>query len=141
MVADRTLAGTCHCGALRWSFEGDPGSVTACNCTVCRRYGVLWAYGHEGAGVDGGPAVGLEGVASSYRPGSHIEFLFCPTCGNLAAWRALSPGKTHGRKRMAVNVRLAEPEAVAELPIDRFDGLVTFEDLPPDGRCVADYWA
>jgi hypothetical protein len=39
-----------------------------------------------------------------------------------------------------VNLRLAEPEPVAKIPIDHFDGLVRFEDLPRDGRCVADYW-
>ena len=38
------LTGTCHCGAAHWTLEGDPGSVTACNCTLCRRYGTLWAY-------------------------------------------------------------------------------------------------
>jgi hypothetical protein len=37
-------------------------------------------------------------------------------------------------------VRLSEPEAVAHIPIDHFDGLRTFEDLPRDGRCVSDYW-
>lgn len=45
-----------------------------------------------------------------------------------------------GRRRIAVNLRLTEPGAVAQVPIDRFDGLNTFEDLPRDGRCVADYW-
>jgi hypothetical protein len=30
------LNGTCHCGALSWNLEGDPGSITACNCTLCR---------------------------------------------------------------------------------------------------------
>jgi hypothetical protein len=29
---------------------------------------------------------------------------------------------------------------VAHMPIDHFDGLDTFDDLPRDGRCVADYW-
>jgi len=29
---------------------------------------------------------------------------------------------------------------VARIPIDRFDGLDAFEDLPRDGRCVGDYW-
>jgi hypothetical protein len=38
------VEGSCHCGAVRWSFDGTPESATACNCTVCRRYGVLWAY-------------------------------------------------------------------------------------------------
>jgi hypothetical protein len=41
---------------------------------------------------------------------------------------------------MAVNVRLAPPDAVRDLPIDLFDGLDTFEDLPSDGRCVRDLW-
>ncbi|MDE2462228.1 MAG: GFA family protein, partial [Alphaproteobacteria bacterium] len=35
------LTGTCHCGAAHWTFEGDPGAITACNCTLCRRYGAL----------------------------------------------------------------------------------------------------
>jgi len=41
---------------------------------------------------------------------------------------------------MAVNIRLAPPDAVADLAIDHFDGLDTFEDLPRDGRCVRDLW-
>ena len=40
------LKGTCHCGDAGWALEEFPQSATACNCTVCRRYGVLWAYGY-----------------------------------------------------------------------------------------------
>ena len=46
-----------------------------------------------------------------------------------------------GRRRMAVNARLAEPAAVAHIPIDHFDGFDTFEDLPRSGRCMRDYLA
>ena len=35
---------------------------------------------------------------------------------------------------------VVEPAVVARIPIDHFDGLDTFDDLPRDGRCVADYW-
>ena len=58
-----------------------------------------------------------------------------------AAWHfgALKPD-ADGRRRIAVNLRLAEPGAVAQIPIDRFDGFGRFEDLPRDGRCVSDYW-
>ena len=38
------MKGTCHCGAIEWQLDYDPGPITACNCTVCRRYGALWAY-------------------------------------------------------------------------------------------------
>ena len=42
------MNGSCHCGRVTWTLKTPPTSVTACNCTVCRRYGVLWAYGHIG---------------------------------------------------------------------------------------------
>jgi hypothetical protein len=45
-----------------------------------------------------------------------------------------------GRRRIAVNIRLALSDAVAALPIDHFDGLDTFGDRPSDGRCVRDLW-
>ena len=35
------LTGTCHFGDTGWTFDGMPESVTACNCTLCRRYGAL----------------------------------------------------------------------------------------------------
>jgi hypothetical protein len=60
-------------------------------------------------------------------------------CGCVAFWRGQRTDE-QGRRRIAVNLRLAEPEAVARIPIDHFDGLNTFDDLPRDGRCVADYW-
>jgi hypothetical protein len=31
------------------------------------------------------------------------------------------------------------PQAVATIPIEDFDGLNTFDDLPRDARCVGDY--
>jgi hypothetical protein len=127
------IQGSCHCGAVQWRFDGVPDGATACNCTVCRRYGVLWAYAYEGDGIT------VSGATRAYVRGDSLGFHFCPACGCVAFWRALgSDGK--GRRRIAVNLRLAEPEAVAEIPIDRFDGLGKFEDLPRDGRRVADYW-
>jgi hypothetical protein len=127
------IEGSCHCGAVRWSFEGVPESATACNCTICRRYGTLWAYDYEDEGI------GVSGPTAVYARGGHIGFHFCPGCGCVAYWRALEPGQD-GRRRIAVNLRLAEPESVGAIVLDRFDGLGAFEDLPRDGRCVADMW-
>ncbi len=131
------LTGSCHCGASGWALEGDPGSITACNCTLCRRYGVLWAYDYEGERIN------LTGLSATYKRADSadpsMEVHFCPTCAGVLAWRGLRL-EADGRRRIAVNVRLAEPEAVAALAIDHFDGLDTFEDLPSDGRCVRDLW-
>lgn len=57
----------------------------------------------------------------------------------MAYWRALVPGED-GRRRIAVNLRLAAPEEMAPIVLDHFDGLVSFDDLGRDGRCVADLW-
>ena len=127
------IQGSCHCGAVTWQFEGLPEGATACNCTVCSRYGVLWAYGHEGEGIK------VAGPSKAYVRGKATEFHFCPHCGCVAFWRAKALGDD-GRRRIAVNLRLTEPGPIAKLPIDHFDGLDTFDDLPRDGRCVADYW-
>jgi hypothetical protein len=132
------LTGYCHCQAAHWSLEGDPGSITACNCTMCRRYGALWAYDYEGE------RIALFGPVSAYtrvgKADPALEILFCPKCACVLAWRGLRL-EEDGRRRIAVNVRLADPEAVAQLLIDHFDGLMSFEDLPSSGRCVRDLWA
>lgn len=124
--------GRCHCGKVHWRFDGTPEAATVCNCTICRRYGALWAYDYDGRRIH------HSGATSVYvRRGGTIGFHFCADCGCVSWWRALEPGE-NGLFRIAVNLRLAEPDAVAAVPLMRFDGLGRFEDLPPDGRCVAD---
>lgn len=128
------VRGTCHCEAVTWTFDRIPEDATACNCTVCRRYGALWAYDYEGEGIR------VSGPTTAYVRGDAIGFHFCPTCGCMAYWRGLEPFED-GRRRIAVNLRLAtDPDAIVEIPIRHFEGLETFEDLPLDGRCVRDYW-
>jgi hypothetical protein len=127
------IEGSCHCGSVRWRFDGEPDGATACSCTVCRRYGALWAYDHVDEGIH------VTGPTQAYVRGQAIEFHFCSRCGCAAYWLALRLSED-GRRRIAVNLRLAEPAAVAAIPIDHFDGLDTFDDLPRDGRCVGDYW-
>ena len=128
------IEGSCHCGAVRWQFDGMPEGATACNCTICRRYGVLWVYDFENERIR------VAGPTQVYIRGKSVEFHFCPTCGCVTHWRSQQAGE-RGRRRCAVNLRLAnEPDAIQQVPIDHFDGLVKFDDLPRDGRCVADYW-
>lgn len=119
--------------AASWTYGVPLESATACNCTICRRYGALWAYDWEGYGIQ------IAGDTAEYTRGRMIGFRFCPKCACVVCWRALNEDPD-GRRRIAVNLRLAEPAAVADLPIDHFDGLHTFDDLPRDGRRVKDLW-
>lgn len=135
--AQKMTRGSCLCGNVHWEFRGEIQDATICNCSACHRYGVLWAYAYEGDGISiedaGGQLVG-------YEYGSKVRsFNFCRTCGNLVSWRKTKP-EEDGRVRMAVNLRLAEFSDVAHLPILRFEGLRSREDLPMDGRTVADLW-
>lgn len=133
MADEKVVQGACHCGALQWSLTGTPESATACNCTVCRRYGVLWAYGYENENIH------VSGPDKVYVRGEAIGFHFCPDCACVSHWRSLH-ADDEGRRRIAVNLRLAEPESVAQVPMRHFDGLESFQDLAQDGKCVIDYW-
>lgn len=127
------IQGTCHCGKVSWRFEGDPDSALACNCTVCRRYGTLWAYGHEGENIF------LSGETHAYRraDSGDLGFHFCPDCGCLVWWH---PVEASERPRMGVNLRLAEPDQVAHLPLRHLDGFDTWKTVPRQTQRVADIW-
>ncbi len=131
----RELKGSCHCGKVRWKYPVKLDSVTACNCTLCRRYGALWAYGFTDEGIL------LQGDTNSYERGSKINgYHFCNTCGCLTHYQAKKTNQD-GRIRVAVNLRMIdEPKLIQNLPIDHFEGLESFEDLPRDNRCVRDLW-
>ena len=98
------LEGSCLCGSVRWRFDGVPEAATICNCTSCRRYGALWAYDYVGG------LIHVSGETKAYvrEPGS-LGTHFCPQCGCVALWRGTGP-EEDGRVRIAVNLRLAEPE-------------------------------
>ncbi len=129
------ITGSCHCGAVTWKFDGMPTDATACNCTVCRRYGSLWAYDW----VDG--LITTSGETAIYMRGDHdIEFHFCPTCSCTTWWRGHRPHPDN-RTRIAVNLRLADdPDQVAPIPMRHFDGLTHWQDTTKIGETVADMW-
>ena len=130
----KTLHGSCHCNQVSWQFEGPIESATACNCTICRRYGALWAYGHLGEEIT------VAGPTTFYVRGKAVEYHFCPKCACVAYYLGIKRDES-GRQKAVVNLRLAnDPDLIADLVIDHFDGLDTFDDLPRDGRCIRDLW-
>lgn len=130
------VKGQCHCGLSGWTLMDELVSATACNCTLCRRYGALWAYGYEDSGAS------LHGSTIIYtraRPDPALELHFCGACGGVTGYRSLRI-EEGGKRKIAVNLRLASPEVVADLAVEHFDGLVSFEDRPADGCRVRDLW-
>jgi len=106
------IFGSCHCGAVHIAVEAAPDTVTSCGCSICRRYGTLWAYYSP-------RAVRIEGATDIYMWGDReIEFHRCRACGCITHWAPVD--KTYDR--MAVNARLMEPDVVAAARVRQIEG-------------------
>ena len=116
------LTATCHCGAVRVEVPRKPRTLTSCNCSICIRYGALWAY-YAPASVR---VVAARGATSSYAWNRrHIRFIRCRTCGCVTHWeRAESPGRHVG-----VNARGFAPDVLASIRVRRLDGASSWRYL------------
>lgn len=103
---------TCHCGAVRIAVEALPAEFNACQCSICRRYGTLWAYYER-------RAVSIGGETDFYCWGDReLEFHRCRRCGCITHYEPVD--KTE--QRMAVNGRMFEPAKVAGVPVRESPG-------------------
>jgi len=111
---------SCHCGAVRLQVDTAPTEVTDCNCSICRRYGVLWAYyAPRQVRIAGG-------ATDIYMWGDRmLEFHRCAVCGCVTHWAPVD--KTH--ERMGVNIRLMERQVLAGARVRRLDGADTWKFL------------
>ncbi len=113
-----TIDASCHCGAVHLEISDPPEALTDCNCSICRRYGALWAY-YSPRQVRMVPTAG---ATDAYTWGERrIQFHRCKTCGCVTHWAASDPASD----RMGVNARLMNPEILRPLRIRKLDGAVT----------------
>ena len=135
MDNESSITGACHCGSVKWEVKKQIDRITACNCTVCRKYGVLWAYGNKDLDVF------VAGETKEYLRGDEdIGFHFCPNCGCVAYWLGKNL-KENGTYKIAVNTRLSDqPELIANVPIRHFDGFGAFAEGYKDDQTVKDMW-
>lgn len=110
------LTATCHCGAVSVTIPRKPRSITDCNCSICRRYGVLWAY-YKAADVR---VDAKRGSTESYSWGRKaLKFVRCTTCGCLMCWQRVRPDPL---RKMGVNARNLPLEILTSLRIQPLDG-------------------
>jgi len=71
------IEGSCHCGAVSFTYPRQPDWLTACNCSVCRRHNALWAYATVAE-------ISLQSAGDAtigYIHGDKtLEMYFCKTC-------------------------------------------------------------
>ncbi len=113
------IEASCHCGAVQLRFPAMPETVTDCNCSICRRYGTLWAYMSLAT-------VRISGETDRYIWGDRkIQFHRCRACGCVSHWSFIDPA----RDRMGLNVRLVALDVLAKARVRHLDGAVTEEYL------------
>jgi hypothetical protein len=109
---------SCHCGAIRLEIAMPPQTVTDCNCSICRRYGVLWAYYSPS---DVRIAAGSDALDTYMWNHRSIKFQRCKVCGCVTHWAAVDSTVD----RMGVNARLMDLGVLAAARVRRLDGAVT----------------
>lgn len=111
-----TITATCHCGAITLTTAHAPTEVTECTCSICRRYGVLWAYYPlSNVTVSGGP------TDRYLWDDRSISFHRCQRCGCVTHWWPEDPSTD----RVGVNARLMELEVLAAARVRHLDGAVS----------------
>jgi hypothetical protein len=132
-----TVSGRCHCGAIRYTAEGEPLHHAVCHCGDCRR--------HAGAPMVGWIAfqagqVTIEGTPVTYESSEHGRRQFCGRCGTGLFYTndAMLPGLVDiqsctlddpGASPPGAQIQLAERLAWTTT----LDTLPGFERYPPMG--------
>jgi hypothetical protein len=78
-----TNTGGCLCGAVRYSFEGEPLMQAVCHCKNCQRqsgsgWSMLIGLPRDGLTITGGVRTYVDHGDS----GNEVQRQFCPTCGS-----------------------------------------------------------
>lgn len=116
MSESTKYSGGCHCGAVRYEVEMSLDPVISCNCSICRKRGLLLAFV---------PAEKFTLSSGSDRLTDYqfnrkvIHHLFCATCGVSSFARGRGPD---GAETVAVNVRCLDGVDLDSLNIRKFDG-------------------
>ncbi|HVZ99629.1 MAG TPA: GFA family protein [Caulobacterales bacterium] len=110
-----TYSGSCHCGAISFTYEGELDRVISCNCSHCRRKGFLLAFGSEET-----IQVEVQGdVLGTYHFNKNtIDHHFCTRCGT--ATHAF--GDVRGKRMGMVNVRCMPDVDLDALTLTKVDG-------------------
>jgi hypothetical protein len=110
---------SCHCTSIALILPPPTPPLYACPCSVCARYGAVWAYypladveltnGIRGTPIPLSTSAATNSDAATtttatYKHGKqNIAFHFCPKCHGLIFWWPMDEGKI---KQMALNTRM-----------------------------------
>ena len=117
---------SCHCASVTLEMQRKPRKLTQCNCSLCRRYGALWAYFQRKSIRIRAEANVLE--AYTWGDG-RFEFFHCAQCGCVTHYERTAK-REDASDMGAINLRnIDDPAIVADVPIRLLDGALTWKVL------------
>ena len=119
------LAGSCHCGAVRFQVEAEITELTSCDCSLCVKKNALMAKVHESAlNITAG-----EEHLSLYRWNTGVaRHYFCSRCGIYTFHR-----KRAAPDHFGINVFCLDGFDPSTIPVRATEGVcMSLED--PDAR-------
>ncbi len=109
--------GSCHCGTVKFSVDAEmPTQAMSCNCSICRRKGMLMAFFPVAKfKLEQG-----EGALQAYLFSKHrLSHWFCKTCGIHTFAGGIGADGTEMR---AINLRCVPDADLDSLAIQQYDG-------------------
>jgi hypothetical protein len=108
--------GSCHCGKIAFTVEGEIDGATACNCSICSRKGsLLWFVPRQKMQLRTSPT-----DVATYTFNKHrIQHHFCTTCGIHPFAEAVD---SKGNRMAAINIRCLPGVDLSSVPVKNFDG-------------------
>lgn len=118
-----TNVARCHCGSVQIFVRRLPRTLTHCNCSICRRYGALWAYYKPSSVRIEAPKGGLTRYSWNRRIRNYHR---CTQCGCVTHY-------THRKKSswetVGVNANNFEPALIRNVRVRHLDGASTWKFL------------
>ena len=111
-------SGSCHCGAVKFTAQGEIDQVIECNCSHCRKKGYLLTFMPKAQTHLTLP----EGAYSIYTFNKHVvQHNFCKTCG--CAQFGISKGHDGVTETVAINLRCLDvPLDLSTVNVIAYDG-------------------
>lgn len=108
---DTPLIASCHCKRVQIKLPFKPTELNECRCTVCYKYGAIWAYfPRSDVTVTVAEDTKLEKYIREDMSGD-ISFNRCGFCGCMMDW--LGENKFAGQDhKMGVNCRLVSESEI-----------------------------
>jgi hypothetical protein len=107
-----SVSATCHCKAITLHLPYLPAHLNECHCSICRRYGVQWAY-YQIKQV----SIICEADATEFYlwGDKELEFHRCRKCGCVTHWIPVDKDKSGDE--IGINGRLLEKADLEEMPV------------------------